>query len=182
LRAPNDAYRNEIDYIITDKRRVITDVSIISKSAVSVHSDHRLVRADIRIDFRTERRIQKRNIYSRRPKQFSVDLFLQVVECKNWEITDNNIDADCDLFLDKLNECKAAAEVNVVKHTKNRLSQATLDLIGKRREMASKGDVGLEYKLLSKVIRRRMTEDYGRYRKNKLRNAVEQKTSLKKAW
>ena len=48
--------------------------------------------------------------------------------------------------------------------------------------MAAKGNTGLEYKLLCRLLRRKMTEDYDAYRQQKLRKEAEEKTSLKKAW
>lgn len=45
--------RNEIDFIMADKKRIFTDVSVVNR--FSAGSDHRLIRGTINIDIRLER-------------------------------------------------------------------------------------------------------------------------------
>jgi len=51
--SPDGRTKNEIDFIITDKKQIVTDVTILNK--LSVGSDHRMVRAKIVLNLRTER-------------------------------------------------------------------------------------------------------------------------------
>lgn len=50
--SPDGKTRNEIDYIISDKKQIITDVSVLNKFTTG--SDHRMVRATIKIDLKKE--------------------------------------------------------------------------------------------------------------------------------
>ncbi|VDM43056.1 unnamed protein product [Toxocara canis] len=83
-RTPNDAIRDEIDFILTDKRKLVADASVILESAVSVHPDHRLMRAKFRVDFEWEGRIRNEVIYCDRPKHLVDDSFLQAIESQDW--------------------------------------------------------------------------------------------------
>ncbi|XP_033102502.1 craniofacial development protein 2-like [Anneissia japonica] len=63
--SPNAATHNLIDYVISNKRSILMDVAVIPK--VDTGSDHRLVRAKIRIDKKMERarcmkRVKKKSI------------------------------------------------------------------------------------------------------------------------
>lgn len=46
--------KNEIDFIITDRKRLVQDVTVLNR--VSVGSDHRMVRATIMVNLRRERK------------------------------------------------------------------------------------------------------------------------------
>ncbi|XP_073967475.1 uncharacterized protein [Choristoneura fumiferana] len=51
--SPDTMTKNEIDFIITDKKRIFRDVSVINR--FNTGSDHRLVRGSLNIDFKLER-------------------------------------------------------------------------------------------------------------------------------
>ncbi|XP_046976516.1 uncharacterized protein LOC124542632 [Vanessa cardui] len=51
--SPDTMTNNEIDFIMTDKRHIFRDVSVINR--FNTGSDHRLVRGSLNIDFRAER-------------------------------------------------------------------------------------------------------------------------------
>ena len=53
-RSPDGHTRNEIDYIMTDKPSMVTDVTIINR--VNIGSDHRMVMGSITLNTRAERR------------------------------------------------------------------------------------------------------------------------------
>ncbi|CAH2243651.1 jg26126 [Pararge aegeria aegeria] len=52
-KSPDNITKNEIDFIITDKRYIFRDVSVISR--FNTGSDHRLVRSTLNIDYKLER-------------------------------------------------------------------------------------------------------------------------------
>lgn len=52
-RSPDSVTKNEIDFIIADKKRLFRDVSVVNR--FNTGSDHRLVRATLSIDARLER-------------------------------------------------------------------------------------------------------------------------------
>ena len=49
-----DASENEIDYIMTDKPSMVTDVTVINR--INIGSDHRMVMGSIMLNTRAERR------------------------------------------------------------------------------------------------------------------------------
>ena len=53
-RSPDGNTRNEIDYIMTDKPSMVTDVTVINR--VNIGSDHRMVMGSITLNTRAERR------------------------------------------------------------------------------------------------------------------------------
>ena len=53
-RSPDGNTKNEIDYIMTDKPSMVTDVTVINR--VNIGSDHRMVMGSITLNTRTERR------------------------------------------------------------------------------------------------------------------------------
>ena len=53
-RSPDGHTKNEIDYIVTDKRSMVTDVIIINRA--SIGSDHRVVMGSVTLNTRAERR------------------------------------------------------------------------------------------------------------------------------
>ena len=52
-RSPNGLVKNEIDYILTNKKSIVKNVKVIQR--VNVGSDHRLVRGTIKTNTRIER-------------------------------------------------------------------------------------------------------------------------------
>jgi len=102
-RAPNGTTKNEIDYILTDKKHIIQDVSTISK--FKFFSDHRLVRATVKIDTKWERTklcskkktLIKTEILNTKCKEFKIEIENRFnlledtndnLELQNKEITD----------------------------------------------------------------------------------------------
>ena len=53
-RSPDGHTRNEIDYIMTDKPSMVTDVTIINR--INIGSEHRMVMGSITLNTRAERR------------------------------------------------------------------------------------------------------------------------------
>ncbi|EYC21713.1 hypothetical protein Y032_0018g3494 [Ancylostoma ceylanicum] len=181
-RAPNDRTRNEIDFVLCDKKRIVKDVSVIAESKVCVHSDHRLIRAKVVVDLREERRRLARASQRRKPQQFSEALFTRAVENTDWSMCVEDIDEDYGSILEKLQKCRSLATVRREGQCRKRLTEATLQMLSDRRKMANAGNTGLEYKILCKELRRRMADDYENFRKERLRKAAEDRASLKKAW
>ncbi|EYC10585.1 hypothetical protein Y032_0054g2443 [Ancylostoma ceylanicum] len=181
-RAPNDRTRNEIDFVLCDKKRIVKDVSVIAESKVCVHSDHRLIRAKIVVDLRAESRRLARASQRRKPQQFSEALSTQAVENTDWSMYVEDIDEDYGSILEKLQKCRSLAIVKREGQCRKRLTEATLQMLSERQKLANAGNTGLEYKILCKELRRRMADDYENFRKERLRKAAEDRASLKKAW
>ncbi|EYC04321.1 hypothetical protein Y032_0088g2141 [Ancylostoma ceylanicum] len=181
-RAPNERTRNEINFVLCDKKRVVKDVSVIAESKVCVHSDHRLIKAKIVDDPTEESRRLARASQRRKPQQFSEALFTQAVENTDWCMYVEDIDEDYGSILEKLQKCRSLATVKREGQCRKRLTEATLQMLSERRELANAGNACLECKILCKELRRRMADDYENFRKERLLKAAEDRASLKKAW
>ncbi|KAA5776015.1 hypothetical protein F3H09_33140, partial [Pseudomonas aeruginosa] len=77
--SPDTVTKNEIDFIMTDKKHIFRDVSVISR--FNTGSDHRLVRGTLNMDFKLERtRLIKSTLrpslhhMAVDPEQFQLDL------------------------------------------------------------------------------------------------------------
>ncbi|VDK54962.1 unnamed protein product [Gongylonema pulchrum] len=86
-------------------------------------------------------------------------------------------DADSDIYYRKLRKCRARAK-KYSRSPRYRLSLETLALLRRRRAMIAFHDTGVKYKLLCKEIRKKMKEDYDKFRTKRLA----QKRSIDKAW
>ena len=53
-RSPDGKTNNEINYIMTDKPSMITDVRVINR--INIGSDHRMLMSNIRLDTKAERK------------------------------------------------------------------------------------------------------------------------------
>ena len=60
-RSPDGKTKNEIDYIMTDKPNIITDVRVINR--INIGSAYRMLMSNIRLDTKAERKklLRKRN-------------------------------------------------------------------------------------------------------------------------
>lgn len=87
-----------IDYVLVEKRRLVTDIAVIQESAVSVHSDHRLLRAKFILGF--QGKIFRRKALRReRIKQFDSTFLGAVKTEEHWDISDSAIYKDYVNFL-----------------------------------------------------------------------------------
>ncbi|EYC00323.1 hypothetical protein Y032_0116g561 [Ancylostoma ceylanicum] len=108
-RALNDRTRNEIYFMLCDKKRIVKDVSVIAESKVCVHSDHRLIRIKIVVDLGEVSRRLARASQRRKSQQFSEALFTQAVENTDWSMHVEDIDVDHGSTLEKLQKCRSLA-------------------------------------------------------------------------
>ena len=53
-RSPDGKTKNEIDYVVTDKPNMITDVRVINR--INIGSDHRMLMSNTRLDTKAERK------------------------------------------------------------------------------------------------------------------------------
>ena len=98
-----------------------------------------------------------------RPTAFSAELVANEVKRKELEIS-GGTDEDYERFEKQIKECLINAS-EVEEHTSSkRLSDETLSLMRKRREMIKNGYNKIENNILCRLIRKRIPEDYVRYR------------------
>ena len=60
---PNGLTKTEIDYILTNRPDIVTDVTVINQ--VNIGSDHRLVMSNIKLDLGVERK----QLMTKRPQR-----------------------------------------------------------------------------------------------------------------
>jgi len=136
--SPNGTTKNEIDFIICNKKNIVHDVTVLNK--FSVGSDHRLVRAKVKINMRVEReKIIRKNkskkwtgITDKKTYQTSITSDLGNQESLRQD----------DLNVDDLNTHISVAVRNAQEKYKDRerdrrgkISETTKNLISVRREM-----------------------------------------------
>lgn len=126
--SPDSSIRNEIDYFLSDSKRIIEDVETIGQSFFHVSTDHRMVRAKLKIDLRKEEKI--RAISNHIPKVFKVNKtdFRNHIEKADWTLK-KDIDQDYENFITTLVDCKKKSTEISPKPSRNRLSTTTLDLL-----------------------------------------------------
>ena len=175
--SPNNEVKNEIDYFISNNRRIFQDVSSIGLSSFDILSDHRLILAKININIKKETKIKQTTAQRFSQVQLDEKLFSKKCSETNWSITSDSIDDDYEEFTTKLNNIKKECTTPNQENKRTRLKPDTLSLLKKRRELKIDD---LEYKIVAKELRRRMKEDYANHRSERLARAAETKRSLKK--
>lgn len=181
--SPNKTTKNEIDFILTDKPRSVTDVSVLNK--FNTGSDHRLVRATFTINTRIERQRLTRQTkrpnhlkLSEKASQFQIELSNRFEALNNNEDLSTNCDNITNTILD--------AAINTVGRQKprkpNKLSDETKRLREKRRYMKRSGSSGenIEYTIVCKEIRRRMAEEINAYNEEEQMKALENNKNFRK--
>lgn len=176
---PNISVKNEIDFILTKCKRLVNDIETIGKKFFDTSSDHRPVRARIVINLKNERKIRAKSNHAHRREVIDQTKLQTSIENTPWTKLET-IDEDYSMFIENINKCKKTSSTPIPKSSRNRLSQETLDLLRKRRDLKSSSTNSVEYTIISKLIRKKIQEDYDNYRLNKQREVVTAKCSLKK--
>src|SRR5713101_4669130 len=177
--SPDGNTKNEIDYIMTDCKRIIQNVETIGRKYFDIYSDHRPLRATVIINEKQEERARTISNHKKQPKDLNPIVFQENINITDWKLMDD-IDKDYKDFLGKLKDCKATAETLRVQQKRERLSPETMELLKLRRELKDTGTKNPNYKFICKLLRKRIKEDYEKYRKGRLQEAAKNRTSLKK--
>ena len=123
MRSPNGLVRNEIDYILTNKKSIVKNVEVIQR--VNVGSNHRLVRETIKINTRIEKckltrtRKSKVNIEVLLLKKEEFQLQLQ----NRFEVLSEEVEEDVEEMVSKIT---------------NSIQESALDTAGRCREQKIK--------------------------------------------
>lgn len=81
---PDKRIKNEIDFILTDCKRLVQDVETIGKKFFDTSSDHRPVRARIVINLRNERKIRAKSNHSRKKELLNETKFQNAIDNTSW--------------------------------------------------------------------------------------------------
>ena len=175
--APNAETKNEIDYILVDTRRILKDVSVVP--SFNTGSDHRMLRARIRIITTVERRALYMSSQRKRPMEVDEVEMERQVHSLDWSMA-SNIEEDYQDFTEKLLHCARAAKDPRSREVDSRISESTNELLEKRKEMKRDKNRNVEYSLLCRLIRKKLKEDLENFKRQKELKAIQRKRSLKR--
>lgn len=126
--SPKPWIKNEIDFILTDCKRLLQNTETIGKKYFETCSDHRPVRANIHIDKKLEEKIRAISNHTHQKTMIDDKKYLQTVQKENWDLG-TDIDADYKKFISNMKNCKKQSTVSLPATTRNRLSSETLELL-----------------------------------------------------
>ena len=184
-RSPDGNTKNEIDYIMTDKPSMVTDVTVLNR--VNIGSDHRMVMGSITLNTRAERRkLLNKNTRIRVDTQMigSKKNTFQI-ELKN-RFTALEEHDDMDSLNKNMTEMIQQSALSIAKQTKKqktpKISSPTRALMKKRREMIENETPRdhIEYAEIYKTIKKKANEDIRKHNIDEIRETIEASKSLKK--
>ena len=163
-------YTKQLDYVLINQRAPLTQCKAIGLTYCDTLSDHRLVKATFSIG-----NVKRKPKCSRRDR---VDVGKAAIELgkHNWsEIGDDQ--KGFNTLVKQLKEVTLQSRPIITKTPRERLSQPTIDLLKRRREMISRGE---NVQHLAKQLRARIVEDYRAFSERKAVEAAEKKMSIKR--
>ncbi|KAI8494200.1 hypothetical protein Bbelb_279600 [Branchiostoma belcheri] len=179
--SPGGAYKNEIDYILTNKPQNFTDVSVINK--FNTGSDHRMVRGSMTINTKLERAklTKPRKPDEIKLKANTAQFQLQLSNRFEALTTSEDIDIECSNITSIIMETALKTGGQKKCNRPNKLSEETKQLRGKRRQMKRDGTnaQNREYTEICKTIRKKMAEEITAYNEKKQQEALKASRCLK---
>ena len=163
-RSPDGNNKNEIDYIITDKPSMVTDVTVLNR--VNIGSDHRMVMGSIALNTRAERRkLLNKNTQTRVDTQMiGTKKNTFQIELKN-RFTALEEHDDMDSLNKNMTEMIQQSALGIAKQTKKqknpKIPSPTRALMKKRKEMIENETPRdhIEYVEICKTIKKKAKED-----------------------
>lgn len=180
--SPNSVTKNEIDFIITNKPHIFTDVSVIN--SLNTGSDHRMVRGSVTINTRLERaRLVKRTkkpnteVLSTMRTQFQ----LQLANRFEALATSTDLDDNYEQLTSTIIETALETAGEDKPPRPDKLSTGTKQLREKRRQMKRGGTdtQNIEYTEICKAIRRKMATDIHDHNEDEILRALEANKGIK---
>ena len=178
--SPDNVTRNEIDFIMTDKRHIFRDVSVISR--FNTGSDHRLVRGTLNINLRAERIHMMRPTL--RPTQLQAALGSEKfqLELQNrFDLleTTGTVDNKADEVVKALRDVSRRLFPSQRKSKVSKLSPETLGLMKERRELPSTQASSSNKRALNLKIRKLTRRDLRCSNTRDIKVAIEQNRGSK---
>uniref|UniRef100_A0A7I5EE48 Reverse transcriptase domain-containing protein n=1 Tax=Haemonchus contortus TaxID=6289 RepID=A0A7I5EE48_HAECO len=172
--SPNGQYYHELDHILCS-RRAITDVGVVP--SFNTGSDHRLLRARLHFE-RSHVRLSR--IQARQPRATVLDTNALKTLIENVPLDmKEDINEDYDYLLNTLSTLASQSRTMAPNHNSRRMSDATRNLLAKRRQMDRKNN-HVEYTLLNRLCRQRLDEDLKNFYRYRLLDAASNRRSVKK--
>ena len=184
-RSPDGNTKNEIEYIMTEKPSIVTDVTVINR--VNIGSDHRMVMGSITLNTRAERRkLLNKNIRTRVDTEIiGTKKNTFQLELKN-RFTALEEHDDMDSLNKNMTEMSQQSALSIAKQTKKQknptISSPTRALMKKRREIIENKTPRdhIEYVEICKTIKKKSKEDIRKHNLDEIRETIEASKSLKK--
>ncbi|KAI8440941.1 hypothetical protein MSG28_009238 [Choristoneura fumiferana] len=152
--SPNGSVKNEIDYILCNRKDIITDVSVLNK--FNSGSDHRMVRATVEINFKKERSkivskpLAKQHITGFPDEEFEKKLIQVECEGDNRNIT--NLDERYDHFTESISNLAKIHFPKTISSRQKKLTDKTGKLLEKRRNIPADSLNTREHRALNRTI------------------------------
>ena len=179
--SPDGQTKNEIDFIISNKKEVVTDVTVLNNCTIG--SDHRMVRATVSIDLKRERsKMVRKNKNTKWTPPKSDSSYADSVTAALEESTLNN---QLDIETINSNIIKAVKEAEKqhckqINEKQQKLTQDTKNLISLRREMLKQNDRNSEeLRQLNKRISKEIRRDVRKFNTESIRQTIEDNKNMK---
>ncbi|CAK1589396.1 unnamed protein product [Parnassius mnemosyne] len=177
--SPDGSTKNEIDFIMTTRRQLFSDVSVIKR--VKTGSDHRMVRGLLNLNVKFERcRLMKSTPRPVRALIQSPETYQLELQNRFQCLEDFNAVDDIN---DKIVETVHAVGVKFCKTRRRRtqkLTDHTLNLIAVRREMKLQSSVHLiAYRQLNRQISKCIRRDLRNFNTARIEEAIKRNQSSK---
>lgn len=154
--SPDCRTKNEIDFIMTDKKHIFRDISVVNR--FNTGSDHRLMRGTLNINYVFERSRMMRSVL--RPtldqtgqgsKAFHLELRNRFTAVE----TTDDVDKDLESVIEVIREVRNRQFKWKAACHRSKLSSETLELMKQRREMPeeSLSDTGSLHKKIRSLVR-----------------------------
>ena len=177
--SPNGETRNQIDFILTPGRNIVTDCGVITKADIG--SDHRMVRAKLKLNTKLER---LKRIKKKKPMKVDIKLIKENVDAFQLELK-NRFKAleEKTASIETLNTI-VTEEIKKIEERKENVkkekSQEDKDieiLDDKRKELRKKENKSIEEKLeyseLNKTVKKKRRARERRKRTEMIQNVIE---------
>lgn len=178
--SPDCKTKNEIDFILTDQLKQVEKLTVIN--GLKFESDHRMVRASIRVSKRSRRKMMKNkriHVKTNNKEEFKRILQENLIEY-------NCLEGNIQEKYNALEKCilKAGDKTrNQGTSKRNKLSTSTLELLDKREEIKvhrnETPEKKLEYEELNKITKKAIRTDLRDYNTNLVRTIMETTKSTK---
>uniref|UniRef100_A0A914WNU9 Endonuclease/exonuclease/phosphatase domain-containing protein n=1 Tax=Plectus sambesii TaxID=2011161 RepID=A0A914WNU9_9BILA len=179
-KTPNGAHRFELDYVLCSVPRIFKDVSIIGESRFNIGSDHRLVRGQISIDCKYEKKRRAVKIATGAKK--TVDPGLLRASTSFFPMIDLTEPSDtCTKFTAAMSSHVKGATSTTPSAPRLQLRPETLQLLAERKEKNNRRN-HLERTIANRAIRLQVAQDYADYSKYKQAEAALAIGGMKAAW
>ncbi|XP_044749740.1 craniofacial development protein 2-like [Coccinella septempunctata] len=172
--SPDGKTRNAIDFIISSRKDIINDIDVLNR--FSTGSDHRMVRAEIKLNIKKER---ANMVLKRKSKKWvtpkNTDSYINCISSNlNYE---DNMPMD-EIYENIRESIKTAIEQFCPKEVKEqKLNQKIRHLMKQRRDMEDK--TTQEYSILNRKISREMRKQKRQLNAEKIKSVIEENKSFK---